>query len=162
MMSNMPGLHVVLVSPEIAPNTGNVARTCAAVGAQLHLVRPLGFFLTDRAMRRAGLDYWQHVQVTVHDDWEACKETLTPQVSQWLFFVTAGQRGYADVTYKPGAAIVFGSESKGLPDYIVRDQSPSRLVRIPMRSAIRSLNLANSVAIVAYEARRQQGFPGMS
>lgn len=131
------------------------------MGASLHLVRPLGFVLTDKALRRAGMDYWYRVQVTVHDDWESCKAALTPSVKHWRYFVTNSRQNYADVTYGPGTALVFGSESTGLPARIVDAVPVAELVRIPMAPAIRSLNLANAVAIAAYEARRQQGFPMM-
>lgn len=156
-----PGLHVVLVAPEIAPNTGNIARTCVAIGAALHLIRPLGFVITDRALRRAGMDYWHHVDLTIHDDWPACQKALEPVVKQWLYFATNGTRRYSDVDYTPGTALVFGSEGAGLPAVVTSNVPPSQLIRIPMRASFRSLNLASAVAIVAYEARRQQGFPNM-
>ena len=157
----VPPLYVVLVAPEIAPNTGNIARTCAAVGAELHLVRPLGFFLTDRALRRAGMDYWQQVAVGVHDDWDACRKALAPVVQNWYYFLPGGNRRYDEATYGPASALVFGSESKGLPEFIVAAADAGQRLRLPMRRGIRSLNLANAVAVVAYEARRQQGFAGM-
>jgi tRNA (cytidine/uridine-2'-O-)-methyltransferase len=144
--------HVVLHQPEIPPNTGNIGRTCVAVGAKLWLVRPLGFRMDDRRMRRAGLDYWQHLDWEIVDDWPCLCRRL-PNQQFWLFSKTASQI-YTDVSYQRGDALVFGSETQGLPPGIL-GSDPSRAVRIPMHAEARSLNLAASVAVGTYEALRQ-------
>jgi len=153
-------LHVVLVAPEIPPNAGNVARTCAALGAVLHLIRPLGFFMTDRHLRRAGMDYWRQVRYHVHDDWEAFRRLMPAE--RCLFFTPDADRRYDQVEYRRGVGLVFGSESSGLPPAVLAEAPPERRVRIPMRPGIRSLNLATSVGIAAYEAARRLGFPGLA
>jgi tRNA (cytidine/uridine-2'-O-)-methyltransferase len=147
-----PQLHVVLYQPEIPYNTGSVGRTCVAVGAKLWLVRPLGFRVDDYYLRRAGLDYWEHLVWQVVDDWEALAAEL-PTGRRWLFTKKA-QRSYLDAAYQPGDVFVFGSESSGLPDSILEAHEDAQL-RIPIRSAVRSLNLSNAVAVAAYEAMRQ-------
>jgi tRNA (cytidine/uridine-2'-O-)-methyltransferase len=147
-----PQLHVVLYQPEIPYNTGSVGRTCVAVGAKLWLVRPLGFRVDDYYLRRAGLDYWEHLAWQVVDDWSALTAELRDR-PHWLFTKKA-QRSYLDVTYEPGAVLVFGSESGGLPDELLAKYRDSQL-RIPTRSDVRSLNLSNAVAVAAYEALRQ-------
>jgi len=146
-------LHVVLVEPEIAPNTGNIARLCAATGARLHLVGRLGFHLDAHALRRAGVDYWDHVDLIRHDDWEAFVRTWTGgQI--WLLSAHGG-RTYTAAAFQDGDALVFGCESRGLPQSI-RDRHAERLLTIPMHSqAVRSLNLATAAGIVLYEAMRQ-------
>jgi tRNA (cytidine/uridine-2'-O-)-methyltransferase len=147
-----PQLHIVLYQPEIPYNTGSVGRTCVAVGAKLWLVRPLGFRLDDYYLRRAGLDYWEHLAWQVVDDWQA----LSAQVGArriWLFTKKA-ERPHYDAVYQPGDVMVFGSESAGLPDGLL-DEYPDAQLRIPTRNAVRSLNLSNAVAVAAYEARRQ-------
>lgn len=149
---------VVLVAPEIAPNTGNVARTCAVVGARLHLVRPLGFRLSDRLLRRAGMDYWWHVDWTVHDSVDDLLAALEGR--RFCYLDPAGDRWYTDLAFSPGDALIFGSESRGLPAELPRRRPGPRL-RVPMRPGLRSLNLASTVALVVYEAYRQQGFPGL-
>ncbi|MDR3225846.1 MAG: tRNA (uridine(34)/cytosine(34)/5-carboxymethylaminomethyluridine(34)-2'-O)-methyltransferase TrmL [Clostridiales Family XIII bacterium] len=152
--------HIVLVEPEIPPNTGNIARTCAATGTKLHLVKPLGFDIDDRAVRRAGLDYWPYVDLTVH---ERFAEFLASYEHAPLYFVsTRGQRRYTDVAYEDDAMFVFGRETKGLGRAFVEAHGDSS-IRIPMLpdEHLRSLNLSNSAAIVLYEALRQRGFPGM-
>jgi tRNA (cytidine/uridine-2'-O-)-methyltransferase len=150
--------HIVLVEPEIPPNTGNVARTCAATGAHLHLVRPLGFDISDSAVKRAGLDYWQHMDLTVH---ESLADFLTWCEDRPTFFVeTQGVTHYSDVRFVPGSVIVFGKETKGLPKDLVA-ANMDRTIRIPMRETLRSLNLGNCVSIVLYEALRQTGFQGL-
>ncbi|ADU50917.1 tRNA/rRNA methyltransferase (SpoU) [Thermaerobacter marianensis DSM 12885] len=151
--------HVVLVAPEIAPNTGNVARTCAVTGARLHLVRPLGFRLSDRLLKRAGMDYWNHVEWHVHDTWDELLAAL-PE-ARFCYLEPDGSQRYTDVTFRPGDALVFGSESRGLPPEFLR-QRPGPTLRVPMRPGLRSLNLASTVALVLYEAYRQHGFPGMT
>ncbi|PZN01817.1 MULTISPECIES: tRNA (cytidine(34)-2'-O)-methyltransferase [Thermaerobacter] len=149
---------VVLVAPEIAPNTGNVARTCAVTGARLHLVRPLGFRLSDRMLRRAGMDYWEHVEWRVHDTWDELLAAL-PE-ARFCYLEPDGPVRYSDLAFAPGDVLVFGSESRGLPREFIR-QRPGPVLRVPMRPGLRSLNLASTVALVLYEAYRQHGFPGL-
>ncbi len=147
-----PRLHIVLYQPEIPYNTGSVGRTCVAVGAKLWLVRPLGFRIDDYHLRRAGLDYWQHLEWEVVDDWAALVEGLPPR-RPWLFTKTA-THSYAKVAYEPGDVLVFGCESSGLPPSLLAANA-DRTLRIPIRPEARSLNLSNSVAIAAFEAQRQ-------
>ena len=147
-----PWLHIVLHQPEIPHNTGSIGRTCVALGAKLWLVRPLGFRVDDYYLRRAGLDYWERLEWEVVDDWNALLAQL-PTSRYWFFSKTAA-RSYADVTYQRGDVLVFGSESQGLPPSLLAEHA-ERLLRIPIRSAVRSLNLSNSVAIASYEALRQ-------
>lgn len=152
-------MNVVLVEPEIPPNTGSVARLCAGTGAALHLVEPLGFSLEDRYLRRAGLDYWPHVQLQRHADFEAYLSTARPQ-RMWLFHARA-ERSYVDVEFGPDDHLVFGCESKGLPGELLQRYCDAG-VRLPILSAVRSYNLANSVAIGLFEALRQVGWdPGV-
>jgi tRNA (cytidine/uridine-2'-O-)-methyltransferase len=151
-------VDVILVEPEIPPNTGNVARTCAAVGARLHLVEPLGFFLDDRHLRRAGVDYWDAVEVVVHPSWEDLPAPFKDPARLHLFTGRGGVR-YDRVRYTPDAVLVFGRESTGLPEAILQAY-PAAWRCIPMRPAVRSLNLANAVAVAVYEAWRQQAFVG--
>ncbi|MEN0110192.1 MAG: tRNA (cytidine(34)-2'-O)-methyltransferase [Planctomycetota bacterium] len=158
--ANVPGyepwLHVVLHEPEIAYNTGSVGRTCVALGAKLWLVRPLGFTIDDRQLRRAGLDYWAHLAWEAVEDWAALCERL-PVERAWCFTKFA-DRSYADAEFRRGDVLVFGSESRGLPDSI-HAAAAGRRLRIPTRPEVRSLNLSNSVAIAGYEALRQAGGP---
>jgi tRNA (cytidine/uridine-2'-O-)-methyltransferase len=147
-----PCLHVVLYQPEIPHNTGSVGRTCVAVGAKLWLVGPLGFRTDDYYLRRAGLDYWQHLVWEVVDGWAALLTRL-PLTEPWLFTKTA-QTPYLEACYTPGDILVFGSESAGLPRQIL-DAHPARRLRIPVRPHVRSLNLSNAVAVAVYEAQRQ-------
>jgi tRNA (cytidine/uridine-2'-O-)-methyltransferase len=147
-----PLLHIVLHQPEIPCNTGSVGRTCVAVGAKLWLVRPLGFRVDDYYLRRAGLDYWEHVAWEVVDDWKTLVANLGGQ-RQWLFTKKA-QRSYLDAEFEKGDVLVFGSESQGLPDELLAEQ-PDNQLRIPTRSDVRSLNLSNAVAVASYEALRQ-------
>jgi tRNA (cytidine/uridine-2'-O-)-methyltransferase len=149
-----PVLHIVLYQPEIPYNTGSVGRTCVAVGAKLWLVRPLGFRVDDYYLRRAGLDYWEHLVWQVVDHWDDLQRAL-PGRRQWLFTKKAG-RSYLDAKYARGEVFVFGSESSGLPDVLLAGH-PDAQLRIPTRSDVRSLNLSNAVAIAAYEALRQWG-----
>lgn len=151
-------LHVVLYEPEIAENTGNIGRTCVALGAKLWLVRPLGFRIEDRRLRRAGLDYWEHLEWEAADEWPNLLARLPRQPRLWLFTKTAA-RLYTQADFRSGDVLVFGSESRGLPPALLRDHS-DRLLRIPMRPEARSLNLAVSVAVALYEAGRQCGLPG--
>lgn len=150
-------LHVVLHRPEIPPNTGNVIRLCANTGATLHLIRPLGFDLDDRQLRRAGLDYHEYATLRVHDDLGAFLEAVRP--GRLWGFSTHGTVRYDRVVYRADDALLFGSETAGLPE-AVREMLPAkRLLRLPMRPGVRSLNLSNSVAVAVYEAWRQLGFP---
>lgn len=145
---------MILIRPRIAANTGAIGRTCVAAGAKLWLVRPLGFHLDDRHRRRAGLDYWEHLDWTVVDDLEAIDRAFAPE-RLWLFETGSGPV-YTDVRFSPGDALVFGSEDQGLPPSWIESRR-DRVVRIPIRPEARSLNLANSVAIGLYEAVRQVG-----
>jgi tRNA (cytidine/uridine-2'-O-)-methyltransferase len=151
-----PRLHVVLFEPEIAANTGAIGRTCVAVGARLWLVRPLGFHIDDRHLRRAGLDYWEHLDWRVVDHIDAVAEALGRE-RLWLFS-TKARAAYTEVAYRPGDGLVFGPESRGLPARWL-EKRPDRLVRIPIRPQARSLNLANAAAIAVFEATRQLGWP---
>ena len=152
-------LNVVLVAPEIPQNTGNIARTCAATGSVLHLVRPLGFDISERAVRRAGLDYWNLVDVRVYENLDEL--FARNDIRQMRLFSTKAPRSYVEADYADGCFLFFGRETKGLPEDFLEAPYES-CVRIPMRADARSLNLANSVAIVVYEALRQQGFPGLA
>lgn len=150
-------LNIVLVEPEIPQNCGNIARTCAATGSRLHLIRPLGFDISDRAVKRAGLDYWHLVEVRDYENLDAFF-AVNPAADRWLLS-TKAPRPYTCASFSADCWLFFGKETKGLPEQFLRDNL-DRCVRIPMVSAARSLNLANSVAIVTYEALRQNGFPG--
>ncbi len=151
-------LHVVLIEPEIPQNTGNIARTCAATGCRLHLVGPLGFSLADRYLKRAGLDYWPLLQLTVHDRWDDFW-SLHGKEALWLFS-TKADRVYSDADLTQDAFLLFGKETAGLPVSLLRDH-PARCLRIPIRAEARSLNLSNAVAVVVFEAMRQRGFPNL-
>lgn len=156
---------IVLVHPEIPPNTGNLIRVSAATGFELHLVRPLGFDVDDRSLRRAGLDYHDQAFLQVHDDWASCLEKLNgsqPTESPRRFFAmtTKGSRPYHEVKFQPDDVIVLGCETKGLPPEILSTFDSNHRLRIPMRPDIRSLNLANSASIVVFEMWRQNGFAG--
>lgn len=152
-------LNIVLVEPEIPQNTGNIARTCAATGATLHLVRPLGFSLDDRYMRRAGLDYWFLMRYQVYEDLTDFYRK-NPGARCW-YASTKAPRAHTAAAYRDGDFLVFGRESRGLPENLLAREY-SRCVRIPMREEARSLNLSNSVAVVLYEALRQLDYPGLS
>lgn len=148
-------LHIVLVEPEIPQNTGNIARTCASLGAVLHLIEPLGFSLADKYLKRAGLDYWQWVDVRVYKNFE---EFLLKNVELDKFYVTTkAPKSYSEMKYTDKSAIIFGKETKGLKEELLKENL-DRCVRIPMSEKIRSLNLATSAGIVAYEVARQNGF----
>ena len=151
-------MNIVLVNPEIPQNTGNIARTCAATGARLHLIEPLGFELSDKYLKRAGLDYWKLMQYEVHPSWEAFCEKFPGACMH--FATTKAPRDYCAAEYGPDDFLVFGRETRGLDETLLAEHYES-CIRIPMRPDARSLNLSNSVAVVLYEALRQQGFPGL-
>lgn len=151
-------LHVVLFEPEIPPNTGNIMRLCANTGAHLHLIKPLGFMLTDRLLRRAGLDYREWVTVGVHDSLTACWQDIAP-ARVWAFS-TRGARLYTEACYASGDALLFGPETRGLPATVLEAQPMAQRLRIPMRPDNRSLNLSNAVAVAVFEVWRQQAFRG--
>ena len=150
-------LNIVMVEPEIPQNTGNIARTCAATGSKLHLVKPLGFEITDKYLKRAGLDYWDKLEIEEHENFKEFLEKYKPEEKQMYFVTTKGQTCYTDVNYtkKEEIFLVFGTETKGLPEDVLKKYI-EKTIRIPMRENLRSLNLSNSVAIVAYEVLRQQ------
>ncbi|WP_151635456.1 tRNA (uridine(34)/cytosine(34)/5-carboxymethylaminomethyluridine(34)-2'-O)-methyltransferase TrmL [Noviherbaspirillum aerium] len=154
--------HVVLVEPEIPPNTGNVIRLCANTGAQLHLVEPLGFPLDDAKMRRAGLDYHDYATMKVHANWEAFLSSQSPDPQRMFAMTTHGSTPFANVAFRPGDVFVFGSETRGLAPELRNAFASSQRIRLPMRPDNRSLNLSNTVAVVVYEAWRQNGFAGGS
>ena len=152
---------VVLVHPEIPPNTGNVIRLTANTATELHLVEPLGFRMDDRELRRAGLDYHEYARVAVHRDWAACRAALAvPGNRRFFALTTHGTRSLYAARFQPGDILVFGCETAGLPDAIVAEIAPDARLRIPMRAGVRSLNLSNAVAVAVYEAWRQQGCAG--
>ncbi|AKZ61827.1 rRNA methylase [Herbaspirillum hiltneri N3] len=156
--------HVVLVEPEIPPNTGNIIRLCANTGAQLHLIEPLGFPLDDAKMRRAGLDYHDYASMQVHPDWKAFidKRRADPQFDEARMFAltTHGSTPFASVAFRPGDVFVFGAETRGLAPELRESFPTAQRIRLPMRPDNRSLNLSNTVAVVVYEAWRQNGFAG--
>jgi len=152
---------VVLVHPDIPPNTGNVIRLTANTATELHLVEPLGFRMDDRELKRAGLDYHEYARVAVHHDWAACREALDAQRSRrWYALTTSGTRSIYDARFLPGDVLVFGCETAGLPEAVAGEFAPDARLRIPMRPGVRSLNLSNAVAVTVYEAWRQQGCTG--
>jgi tRNA (cytidine/uridine-2'-O-)-methyltransferase len=150
--------HIVLVEPEIPANTGNIARTCAATGTHLHLVRPLGFDTDDRTLKRAGLDYWHSVHVEYHDSFDEVL-SLYPQ-GRFFYASTRASKVYSQFDYKDGDFFVFGKETKGLPQSLI-DANLETCIRMPMTDKVRSLNLSNSAAIIVYEALKQNHFPGL-
>ena len=150
---------IVLVHPEIPPNTGNVIRLAANTATDLHLVEPLGFRMDDRDLRRAGLDYHEYARVTVHRDFAACRGALDADApKRWFAFTAQASRSAYDVAYKPGDVLVFGAETRGLPPAVLAQFAADAQLRIPMRAGVRSLNLSNAVAVAIYEAWRQQRF----
>lgn len=151
-------MNVVLVEPEIPPNTGNISRTCAVTGTTLHLVEPLGFSIDERQLRRAGLDYWEYLKLVTHNNLDNFLSNISG-ANFWLL-TTKGTRSYTDVEYCKDDYLIFGKETAGLPPELL-SAHPERCIRIPMGEKLRSLNLSNAVAVVLYEALRQQGFPGM-
>lgn len=151
--------NIVLVEPEIPQNTGNIVRTCSATGCKLHLVRPLGFEVTDKHLKRAGLDYWHDVNISYYDSFDEVLNKF-PQAS-FYFFTTKSRKNYSDIAYKEGDFLVFGKETKGLPEELLVEHKET-CVRIPMIGDTRSLNLSNSVAIAVYEGLRQNDFKGFN
>ncbi len=151
-------INVVLVEPEIPQNTGNIARTCAATGISLHIVRPMGFEIDDRKLKRAGLDYWDKLDITYYDNLDDF--FLKNPDAEFFCFTTKAQRSYTDIKYPKRTFLLFGKETKGLPEELLY-KNPQRCVRIPMRDTLRSLNLSNSVAIAVYEVLRQRSFEGL-
>ena len=152
--------HVVLVEPEIPPNTGNVIRLCANTGVQLHLIEPLGFPLDDAKMKRAGLDYHEYAPMKVHKNWEAFLADAKPDPSRMFAMTTHGSSPFADAKFQPGDVFVFGSEGRGLAPALRESFPPAQRIRLPMRPDNRSLNLSNTVAVVVFEAWRQNGYAG--
>ena len=150
----MPVLNIVLVEPQIPENTGNIARTCAVTGARLHLVRPLGFEVTDKHLKRAGLDYWHLLDITYYDD---LADFFAKNSGPFFDFTSKGRHRHTDVTYPDGSYLVFGREDAGLPERLLFE-NPDHCVRMPMRKGVRCLNLSNSVAVGVYEALRQWDF----
>ena len=152
-------LNIVLFQPEIPQNTGNIGRTCVLTDCKLHLIKPLGFSLEEKQLKRAGLDYWPYLDLEIHESYEELREKYKD--STFYFSTTKASKFYSQVEYKEGDFIVFGRESSGLPDS-VRGSDPQRCIKVPMiNSTTRSLNLSNTVAIVTYEALRQIGFKDM-
>lgn len=153
--------HIILYQPEIPPNTGNVIRLCANVGARLHLVQPLGFDLSAAQLRRAGMDYAEIADVRIHENLAACLASLSaPQPPRIFALSTRGTTRHDQPRYAPGDAFLFGPESRGLPDEVLKQIADERRIRLPMMPGCRSVNLSNTVAVVAYEAWRQLGFAG--
>lgn len=150
--------EIVLYQPEIPPNTGNIIRLCANSGTRLHLVKPLGFSLEDKQLKRAGLDYHEYASLVVHEDWTACKQALAGR--RMFALTTKGSTRHSNIQFLPGDVFVFGPETRGLPEDIRAEFSPAHRVRLPMMPESRSLNLSNSAAILLYEAWRQHDFPG--
>ena len=155
-------LNIVLVEPEIPQNTGNIARTCAATGSKLHLVKPLGFELSDKYLKRAGLDYWDKLEIEEHDNLNSFLNKYKPEETNMFFVTTKGKHCYSDVDYSKldTVFLLFGKETKGLPENLLTKYIDNA-IRIPMRKSLRSLNLSNSVAIVAYEVLRQDSFKNL-
>lgn len=151
----MAELNIVMIEPEIPQNTGNVARTCAATGAKLHLVGPMGFKIDDKKLKRAGLDYWHYLDITYYNN---TAEFFEKNQGEFFYFTTKGRNTHSDIKYPDNAYLIFGKETKGLPEELLI-KNPDRCVRIPMQGEIRSLNLSNSIAIAVYEALRQWDYP---
>ena len=156
----MTKINIVLHEPEIPQNTGNIARTCAATGASLHLIRPMGFEVDDKKLKRAGLDYWDKLDITYYDGLDDFFLKHLDAKENIYYFSTKAPRSYTEVSYPEEVFIMFGKESRGLPEELLRD-NPERCVRIPMLNELRSLNLSNSVAIAVYEILRQDNFDGL-
>lgn len=158
MFWKMKNLNIVLIEPQIPQNTGNISRTCAVTGAKLHLVRPFGFEITDKHLKRAGLDYWDKLDIFYYDNVD---EFFEKNQGNYFFFTTKGKNVYSNVEYPDDAYLIFGREDKGINEDILY-ANPEKCVRIPMRNELRSLNLSNSVAIATYEVLRQWNFPDLS
>ncbi len=152
-------MHIVMVEPEIPGNTGNVARLCAANHMTLHLVKPLGFSIDDKHLKRAGLDYWHLVDVHIHENFEEIQKIYSGH--RFFYLTTKASRCYTDIKFQKDDVLVFGKETKGLPETLLKENAEN-CFRVPMAEEARSLNLSNTVAIVSYEALRQLGFPGMA
>jgi tRNA (cytidine/uridine-2'-O-)-methyltransferase len=150
--------HIVLVEPEIPPNTGNVIRLAANTGCALHLIEPLGFSMDDKHMRRAGLDYHEYAEVRRHESWEAFLRAMKPDLARMFALTTHGARTVHDTSFQPGDWLVFGSETRGLAPALRESFAPAQRLRLPMREGQRSLNLSNAVAVTVFEAWRQNGF----
>lgn len=153
-------IHVVLYEPEIPQNTGNISRTCAVTGCHLHLIEPLGFELSERSIRRAGLDYWQYLNVTTYKNWQ---EFFEGRTGEFYFCSTKAQKCHSDISFPADRDIylVFGKESHGLPEPLLKEHY-EKCIRIPMKGYVRSLNLSNAVAVVVYEVLRQLGYPDLT
>ncbi|WP_295093300.1 tRNA (uridine(34)/cytosine(34)/5-carboxymethylaminomethyluridine(34)-2'-O)-methyltransferase TrmL [Ruminococcus sp.] len=155
----MQNLNIVLVEPQIPQNTGNISRTCAVTGAKLHLVRPLGFEVSDKQLKRAGLDYWDKLDITYYDSLD---DFFTRnEGGNFFYFTTKGLHVHSEVEYPDNSYLIFGREDKGLPEVLLHN-NPESCLRIPMRNELRSLNLSNSVAIAVYEVLRQWDYPDLS
>jgi tRNA (cytidine/uridine-2'-O-)-methyltransferase len=148
--------HIVLFQPEIPGNTGNIIRLAANAGCRLHLVKPLGFSLDEKSVRRSGLDYHELAEVMVHENWQAARAALTG--ANWYAFTTKADRLYAEARFQPGNVLLFGPETRGLPAHILAEFADDRRLKLPMRPGNRSLNLSNAVSVATYEAWRQNGF----
>ncbi len=153
-------INIVLHEPEIPQNTGNIARTCAATGCSLHIIRPMGFEIDNAKLKRAGLDYWDKLDITYYDSYADFISKRPDSIGNTYYFTTKAPKGYTEIEYPDNAFIMFGKETKGLPEDILHENKDC-CVRIPMRDTIRSLNLSNSVAIAVYEIIRQKGFDGL-
>ena len=153
-------IHIVLVEPEIPQNTGNIARTCAITGAKLHLVHPLGFDITEKAVKRSGLDYWDKLEIEEHESLEKFLEKYKPEENNMFFATTKGKTKYTDINYSnmEEVFVLYGKETKGLPEWLLEKYLNEKTIRIPMLPTLRSLNLSNSVAIITYEILRQHEF----
>lgn len=154
--------HIVLVEPEIPPNTGNIIRLAANTGCALHLIEPLGFAMDDRQLRRAGLDYHEYATVVQHADWESFLASVRPDPMRLWAFTTEATRRFDAVSYQPGDWLVFGAETRGLPPALRTRLASTQQLRLPMRAGQRSLNLSNAVAVAVFEAWRQNGFAGVT
>ena len=156
----MKHIHIILHEPEIPQNTGNIARTCAATGASLHIIKPMGFTIDDKKLKRAGLDYWDKLDITYYENYTDFCEKNPQAQGHTYFFTTKAPRSYAEVSYEDEVYIMFGKETRGLPEDLLYENRDA-CVRIPMRDTLRSLNLSNSVAIAVYEILRQHDFEGL-
>ncbi|MBQ8727776.1 MAG: tRNA (cytidine(34)-2'-O)-methyltransferase [Oscillospiraceae bacterium] len=154
----MKNLNIVLLEPQIPQNTGNISRTCAVTGARLHLIKPLGFEVTDKNLKRAGLDYWDKLDITYYEN---LGDFFNKNNGEYFYFTTKGKNVYTDVSYPDNAYLFFGREDKGLPEELLFENK-EKCVRVPMRDTLRSLNLSNTVAIATYEVLRQWDFPDLS